>query len=169
MLFRSGNWTELGVWLIRLGIQLIHGRPLHPQTQGKEERFHRTLKAEVLGTRIFRDLDHVQEAFDAFRPLYNHQRPHEALALSVPASRYQPSRRCYPKALPAVEYGPGETVRKADACGKISLRGQGHRIGQAFAGQYLAVRAGSTDGELEVFYAHQRVAKLDLRNESAAR
>ncbi len=45
--------TKLTVWLIRLGIQVLHGRPAHPQTQGKDERFHRTLKAEVLQGTVF--------------------------------------------------------------------------------------------------------------------
>ena len=162
----ENNWTELGVWLVRLGISLIHGRPSHPQTQGKEERFHRTLKAEVLGTRIFRDLQHVQEAFDEFRPVYNHQRPHEALQMNVPASRYCAAKRSYPSVLPTVEYGPGDTVRKVDESGKISLRGRPHKVGCAFAGQYVAVRPSEVDGELNVFYSHQRVAKIDLRDES---
>ena len=163
---QQGNWTELGVWLVRLGITLVHGRPSHPQTQGKEERFHRTLKAEVLGTRMFRDLQHAQEAFDAFRPVYNHQRPHEALGLEVPASRYHPARRCYPSVLPVVEYAPGDTVRKVDASGRLWLHGQQHKVGTAFAGQHVALRPGPDDGEMEMYYCHQKVAMIDLRGES---
>src|SRR5262249_318454 len=48
--------TRLGVWLLELGIAVSHGRPYHPQTQGKDERFHRTLKAEAIGRRQFADL-----------------------------------------------------------------------------------------------------------------
>ena len=162
----QNNWTELGVWLVRLGVTLLHGRPNHPQTQGKEERFHRTLKAEVLGTRVLRDLTHAQEAFDAFRTVYNHQRPHEALGLNVPATRYRPATRAFPATLPAVEYAPGDTVRKVDACGKVSLRGREYKVGCAFTGQYVAVRPGEVDGELHVFYSHQKVARISLRDES---
>jgi transposase InsO family protein len=162
----ESRWTELGVWLVRLGITLIHGRPSHPQTQGKEERFHRTLKAEVLGTRRFHDLEQVQEAFDEFRSIYNHQRPHEALALEVPASRYRPAIRSYPRVLPAVEYGPGDRVRKVDVLGKISLRGRSYRVGRAFVGQTIAVRPTDLDGVMDVFYCHQQVAKIDLRDQS---
>jgi transposase InsO family protein len=165
----ESNWTEFGVWLVRLGVNLIHGRPLHPQTQGKEERFHRTLKAEAIGCRRFRDVPHVQEAFDEFRPIYNHQRPHEALAMAVPASRYRPGTRAYPRELPAVEYGPGDTVRKVDVSGKISLRGQPYGIGHAFAGQSVAVRPSEIDGVMRVFYCHQKVASIDLRAESESR
>ena len=162
----QNNWTELGVWLVRLGVTLIHGRPCHPQTQGKEERFHRTLKAEVLGTRVFCDLAQVQEAFDAFRPVYNHQRPHEALAMDVPASRYRPATRSFPSTLPAVEYASGDTVRKVDVCGKVSLRGREYKVGCAFSGQYVAMRPADADGEMDVFYSHQKVARIDLRDES---
>src|SRR6185312_194066 len=48
------SWTKLGIWLLKLGINIIHSRPYHPQTRGKNERFHRTLKAEVLSLQSFR-------------------------------------------------------------------------------------------------------------------
>ena len=76
--------TAFGVWLMRLGVRVAHGRPHHPQTQGKEERFHRTFKAEVTNGRSFRDLSHCQRAFDDWRGRYNHERPHEALGLTTP-------------------------------------------------------------------------------------
>lgn len=79
--------TGLEVWLMRLGVAILHGRPRHPQTQGKDERFHRTLDVEVLQGRHFTDLAECQSAFNAWRPVYNEQRPHEALSLAVPASR----------------------------------------------------------------------------------
>ena len=50
---RRGGYTKLSVWLLRHNIRVIHGRPYHPETQGKEERFHRTLQAEVLRGRAF--------------------------------------------------------------------------------------------------------------------
>ena len=83
--------TKLTVWLIRLGIQVLHGRPAHPQTQGKDERFHRTLKAEVLQGTVFADLEDCQCHFDPFRERYNLVRPHEALGLDTPSQHYQPS------------------------------------------------------------------------------
>ena len=72
-------YTPLTAWLIRLGVNVGHSRPYHPQTQGKDERFHRTLKAEVLTGHVFRDLDHCQRRFDEWRNTYNLERPHEAL------------------------------------------------------------------------------------------
>ena len=84
-------YTPLGVWLLRLGIGLSHSRPYHPQTLGKDERFHRTLKAELLGGPPFGDLGHCQRAFDRWRIVYNCERPHQALDLDVPAARFRPS------------------------------------------------------------------------------
>jgi transposase InsO family protein len=78
--------TRLTVWLMDLGVVVSHGRPLHPQTQGKDERFHRTLKAEVFATTRFSDLARLQRAFDAWRTVYNLERPHEALNMDVPAN-----------------------------------------------------------------------------------
>ena len=96
-------FTGLGVWLLRLGIRVSHSRPHHPQTQGKDERFHRTLKAEVLRYQAGDTLAQWQLIFDQWRVVYNTERPHEALSMAVPASRYQPSHRRYPEQLPAIE------------------------------------------------------------------
>lgn len=80
------QYTVLTVWLLDLGVTVSHGRPYHPQTQGKDERFHRTLAAEVLDGCRFRDLAQVQAAFDAWREVYNVHRPHQAIKLETPAS-----------------------------------------------------------------------------------
>ena len=80
--------TALTVWLVQLGIRISHSRPYPPQTNGKEERFHRTLKAEVLNSQAFHDVSHAQRAFDQWRPIYNEQRPHEALNFKTSVSRY---------------------------------------------------------------------------------
>jgi transposase InsO family protein len=64
-------YTQLSVWLLRLGIGISHGRAFHPQTQGKDERFNRTVKAEVIRGRWFRDNGEVQRHFDPWRQVYN--------------------------------------------------------------------------------------------------
>lgn len=164
---RDGNWTRLGAWLVRRGVRVLHGRPSHPQTQGKDERFHRTLKAEAIGTRQFRDVPDSQARFDAWRDVYNLQRPHEALpGMATPAERYAPSPRPFAEAPPPVEYGPADTVRKVCGKGCVSFRGTPWRVGHAFAGEPVAVRPSETDGLMQVFYCHQRVAEIDLRGQS---
>ena len=91
---------------MRLGIAVFHGRPRHPQTQGKDERFHRTLRLELLHDREFRDLAEAQREFDRWREVYNFVRPVQALALEPPASRLWPSPRAFPERLPPVETRP---------------------------------------------------------------
>ena len=156
--------TPLTAWLIRLGVRIRHGRPYHPQTQGKDERFHRTLKAEVLGTRVLRDLAQCQREFDRWRAVYNLQRPHEALAMAVPASRYRVSPRAFPEVLPPIEYGPADLVRKVAEGGELSYRNRTFRVGKAFRGYPVALRPTLVDGVLDVFFCHQKVAQINLRD-----
>src|SRR6266851_5940664 len=58
------QYTPLTVWLLLLGVGVSHSRPYHPQTQGKDERFHRSLKVEVLAQRIFGDFEPMQIRFE---------------------------------------------------------------------------------------------------------
>lgn len=155
-------WTRLTAWLLRLGISISHGRPYHPQTQGKDERFHRTLAAEVLRDRSFRDLIDTQQTFDPWRQVYNTQRPHEALSLEVPASRYHASERSFPETLPPIEYAPDVPVRRASRQGVIKFDSRSIRIGRAFCHEPIGVRATSTSGLYEAFYAHQSLGQFDL-------
>ena len=156
------RWTRLTTWLLRLGISVSHGRPYHPQTQGKDERFHRTLAAEVLRDRSFSDLIDTQQAFDPWRQVYNTQRPHEALSLEVPASRYRASERSFPETLPPLEYAPDMQVRRASFKGVIKFESRLVRIGRAFCREPIGVRATSTSGLYEVFYAHQALGQFDV-------
>jgi transposase InsO family protein len=157
------RYTVLAVWLLRLGVGVGHGRPLHPQTQGKDERFHRTLKAEVIQGRSFRDLKACQRQFDPWREVYNHERPHEALDLAVPSSRYEPSPRSFPEELPRWDYGPGDAVRIVQGDGTISFQGWDVDIGRAFRRERVAVRPTTEDGIFGVHFGVQRIAQIDLR------
>jgi len=156
--------TPLTVWLMRLGIGVTHARPYHPQTLGKDERFHRTLKREVLSHAVFHHLEQCQRRFDDWRETYNLERPHEALALDVPAQHYKPSRQAFPEALPPIEYGPGETVRKVQSKGELFYRGQVYRIPKALRGYPVALRPTDQDGILSVCFCHTQVAEINLRN-----
>jgi transposase InsO family protein len=161
-----GRYTRFELWLMRLGIGVSHSRPYHPQTQGKDERFHRTLKAEVLQDRSFKDLLHVQQMFDTWRPMYNRERPHEALDLQTPATRYAASRRAYPERLPALEYGAEDMIRKVQAKGEFSFQGKEYVIGQAFAGSPIGLRRTTCDETRGVYYGVHRVASINLTHHS---
>jgi transposase InsO family protein len=156
--------TPLTVWLIRLEIRVLHGRPYHPQTQGKDERFHRTLAVEVLNHQRFHDLLDCQRKFDRFRDVYNLERPHEALGLEVPVTRYQPSARAFPEQIPDIEYAPGDIVRKTQDHGALYFCGRVFRISKALRGYPVALRPTTTDGQFDVFFCHHKVAQIDFRH-----
>jgi transposase InsO family protein len=155
--------TPLTAWLIRLEIQVIHGRAYHPQTQGKEERFNRTLGEDVLRWRRFGDHQEAQTGFDEYRPVYNEVRPHEALGMARPISRWKASERSFPEELPPIEYDEGDVVRRVGYGGWISWDGKRYRLAKAFRGYPVALRASSEDGITSVYFCHQRIAKIDLR------
>lgn len=157
------RWTRLGVWLLKLGVGVIHSRPYHPQSRGKNERFHRTLKAEVFAFRRFRDLAETQAAFDQWRGVYNLERPHEALGQEVPASRYRPSSRAMPERLPPIEYDEHEILRTVGTTkAYVSFKGRLWKVPQAFRGERLAIRPLNTDGCYGVFFAAHQIADIDL-------
>lgn len=161
-----GDYTKLGVWLIRLGISISHGRPYHPQTQGKEERFHKSLKAEVLRYSRFRDQFHLQDKLSEWQQIYNQQRPHEGLGLDVPARRYRVSARSYSCNLAPIEYGPDDLVRKVQIDGSISIKSNCYKIGKAFHSYPVAIRPTNVDGLFDVFFCHQKVKTLNLNNKN---
>ncbi len=162
----SHGLSRLSVWFIRLGIRVSHSRPRHPQTNGKEERFHRTLKAEVLNGQGFEDLPHVQRAFDHWRTVYNCERPHEALGLDTPASRYRSSPRPYPEQLPPIEYGPNDQVHHVPWNGWLRVEGRRIKVSNALTGLPIAVRPhAEEDGMLDFYFCHQRFMQVNLRDQ----
>jgi len=156
-------YTVLTTWLMRLGIAISHGRPYHPQTQGKEERLHRTFKAELLNQVHLHDLHDCQNHFDLWRDFYNQERPHQALDHAVPAERYQSSHRSFPELLPPILYEPDDMVRMVDECGRISFQSKVFRISKAFRYQPVAIRPTNVDGLFCVFYCQFKVKEIDLR------
>lgn len=169
---RGGPWgrdpehpfSKLSVWLMRLGIGVIHSRPYHPQTIGKVERFHKTLKAGVIGDCTGRELLECQRRFDEWRAIYNLERPHEALGGAVPATRYHQSKRDFPQTLPPIEYAPEDDVRKVTDGGWVYYHGKRYRLSSTFKGYYVALRHTTEDGLMDVFFCNQRVAQINLKD-----
>jgi hypothetical protein len=122
---RNAFETELA----RLGIVQKNSSPNHPQTCGKIERFHQTLKKWLDRQPRARTLAELQGQLDAFRPYYNEQRPHRALARRTPAAAYT----ARPKATPTGTTPTHERVRRdrIDDSGVVTLRHHGklHHIG----------------------------------------
>jgi transposase InsO family protein len=156
--------TKLGVWLIEHGVAPWHSAPFHPQNHGKNERFNRTLKAELLDGRIFDDLRHAQQAFDAWRHHYNHHRPHDALDLAVPADRYQSSPRSFNPKVEPFDYSPDDIVRRVDSAARISFRGRRWKASRALVDKLVAVRPTDRDGLFELVFRHVTIKSIDFHN-----
>jgi transposase InsO family protein len=155
-------WTELGVWIAEQDIAVKRSRPLHPQTLGKDERFHRTLLAEALSGPPFAGLEEAHDALKAWRTVYNTQRPHEALKLATPASRHTVSPRIYQPRPEPFAYGPDDQMRRVYDGGRVDFKGRTFRIGRAFRRKTIALRPTAEDGRYDVMFRTTRIATLDL-------
>lgn len=159
-LFRShrGGVTSFTMRLWRLNIRHLHGRPHHPQTQGKVERLHRTLDVETLKGRRYETLQAARQALEHFRQQYNHERPHEALGFKLPRDCYESSLRPRPDELPQMQYAPGAKLRHVGRSGTISLRNCRVRVGEGLAGQQVQLL--DQDPELVICYGQFEVRRL---------
>jgi transposase InsO family protein len=163
------GYTSLEVWLILLGIRVSHSRPLHPQTQGKDERFHRTLKEEVLKRREFTDFDEAQRVFNEWRDFYNNERPHEACKMLPPCSKYRPSKKQYPEKMPSITYDLEGEIRKISSKGILPFRGSYYYMSESMSGMYVNIVESDKPGVLKVYLNHQKVKEIDTINKRTAR
>ena len=154
--------TPLTTWLMQLGVKVSHCRPYHPQTQGKVERFHRTLQIELLQENHFRNRTDAQNAFDRWRDFYNQHRPHQALHMAVPASRYRISSRQFPEKLPLPQYNSTDLVRSVDRKGHIQFKSRRFLISKGFRGLSVALRHTEHDGIWDVFFYSHKIAAINL-------
>jgi transposase InsO family protein len=159
--------TRLGVWLIEHDIGIVHTAPGHPQTNGKDERFNRTLGAELLAFRNFDDLADAQEAFDRWRALYNTKRPHDALGLDVPADHYVTSSRIFSEEIVPFPYGPDDTVCRVNRERWIRFRGRAIRVSRALVGKEVAIRPTARDGIYDIVFRSYTVKSIDRRRPQA--
>ncbi|WP_198000503.1 IS481 family transposase [Gimesia alba] len=164
-----GSYTRFSVWLMNLDVRVIHGRPYHPQTQGKEERFHRTLKQEVLQGRHFKNHAELQKTFNRWQQVYNQERPHEALDYKTPIERYRVSSRSYPERLRQFEYDSSFEVRKVNNTGRVVFKRKKYYLSRAFRGQLVGIRSNGRDGEWDIYYRTFKVGKIELRKQRSRR
>jgi transposase InsO family protein len=156
------GWTRLTIWLMKRNVQLHFSAIRHPQTQGKVERFHRSLQ-DALHERGFPASRPAWPAWlEAFRQEYNQVRPHEALGMATPASRWQPSTRHWEAEPPEWEYAPGHEVLTVRSWGQVRVRGHEFTITSALAGERVQLQQIDTDRVL-VYYRRTCVRELNLR------
>jgi transposase InsO family protein len=117
-----------------------------PTTTGKIERFHRTLRLELLADESFADLDTAQVAFDAWVDDYNTNRPHQALGMATPVERFGPPPGPAPSVVTEPAPGPPPTTvtRHVTKSGNISVTGQTFNVGKRYAGRTVTVDVGRT-------------------------
>ena len=140
-------------------IRPAHGRPYHPQTQGKCERLHGSAVRELIDFNARRDrLEHYDADAERWRGVYNALRPHEALGDQPPVTRWRPSPRRRPAALPEPHYEPGEPVRRIGSCGEVSFNGYRILVGRGLAGDH--VRVEEHDREVRVYYCWKQVRSV---------
>ena len=128
--------SKLSAWWLRLGITPELIEPGKPQQNGRHERMHRTLKAQTARPPEA-DLRSQQKRFDAFRHEFNHERPHEALQMKVPAELYRPSDRPYPKHLKSFVYPGHYEVRKVSTNGGVRWNARWLWVSQILGGLYI--------------------------------
>lgn len=152
------GWSQLTVWLMDRDIELYFSGCRHPQTQGKVERFHRSLAAALL-RRGAPGAGQRQSWLDAFRYEYNYLRPHEALQMRTPHQIWQKSVRPFQPQSPAWQYGPGSEVKEVDSMGQLRLDRRRYYISKALAGRQVGLLA--VEARLLVYYRRTLVCELD--------
>jgi transposase InsO family protein len=156
--------SRLAVFFIQHNIELVFSRVGHPQTQGKIERFHRTLARSMTHQRPPTQWAEWQARYDDFVVRYNQVRPHEALAMQRPAQRYQPSARRFTRQLAAWNYPAGLEVRTVDAAGTVRLAGHRYFVCEALVHQSVALeRIGE---QVLVRFRNMYVRELNLAQQT---
>jgi len=130
--------SKLSVWWLRLGITIERIQPAHPEENGRHERMHLTLKREATKP-PGRNYLQQQGRFDEFIHTYNHERPHQALAMRYPAELYQPSSKPY-TGLPELSYPFHDMTIIVTECGRLCFGRRKINLSQVFAGQSVGVR-----------------------------
>lgn len=154
--------SRLNVWWLRLGIATQRIEPGKPQQNGSHERMHGTLKRETADPPAL-SLRAQGRRFDAFRKEYNHQRPHEALAMATPASVYEPSRRAYPERLAELEYPADYDLRKVAEDGDIRWKVSKVFLSRSLIGQVVGLQ--ELDGRFwRVTFGPLELGVLDQKN-----
>jgi transposase InsO family protein len=156
-----GGLSALSVWWIKLGIIPERIKPGRPDQNGRHERMHRTLKTATLRPPA-QNLYQQQAAFTAFQQEFNVERPHEALGMETPASRYRPSERPYPDRLDLVDYADEFEVRTVRSNGEIKWQGQMLYVSEALVGEPVGLKEIASD-HWALYFSTLHIGTLDTR------
>ncbi len=151
--------TRLSVSLIKQGIKLYFSGVRHPQTQGKVERFHRTLEHAVRHKGRPKTVPGWRKLFDTFLEEYNHVRPHEALDMATPAQRYQPSQRVYNPHPRDWEYPSGAIIKRLNPQGSLDYKRHRYFVCHALCGELVQVE--KIENKLLIKYRHMYIREIN--------
>ena len=157
--FRNG-YTHFEKWLMNHDILPIHGRIMHPQTQGKIERFHRTMKSELLKQNKFKDIFDADRGLQEWRIKYNNIRPHEALNMKCPAEVYVPSDRIYIDNIKKYEYGGQHHVIKVNSWGYVRFNGWQVYLSETMINENIEFRPNPHGDSFFACYRNFKIAKF---------
>lgn len=159
---QSTGFTQFEIWLMDLGILTIHGRPLHPQTQGKEERFNGSLTRELLRYTEFEDMADAAQKLSKYRNFYNNERPHHALGLDTPAQHYEKSKKEYDPQIKPWEYPEGCRLHKVKSSGYITVDGQGYFLSESFGEREIAVKKSHKPNCINLYYRQFIIGQINV-------
>jgi len=152
--------SKLSAWLVALGIDLLRGRPAHPQDNGGHERMHKDISRELEGTRY----TDRQAALDVWKREFNEERPHESLGMKMPREVYEPSKRKWEGTPDQLDY-EGLMTRRVKGTGHICFENQLIFLSTALRGWDVGLKA-LKDGTLEVYFARLLLGHLDRETAS---
>lgn len=157
----NGGYTQFEKWLMDHDVLPVHGRVRHPQTQGKVERFHRTMKEELLNHTSIRDIENAEIVFREWREKYNSVRPHEALGMKRPAQVYHRSEREYTPKRQVYEYDESFHIIKVNSWGYVRFNGFQIYLSETMIGEYIQFRPNPHRDSFFACYRNYRIAEFD--------
>ncbi|MGY4675529.1 integrase core domain-containing protein [Ursidibacter arcticus] len=154
-----GGISKLSKWWIDLGIRPERIKPSHPEQNGRHERMHRSLKAQLSPKQ---SLEAQQEFFDQFLQEYNEERSHEGIGRKTPTECYQPSMRTYTGVIKPYDYDDGVDIRKVKLSGEVKWQGKTYYLSQVLANEPVAFEP-YADGIWHIYYRFHFLGIFDAR------
>ncbi len=161
--FKKG-YTQFERWLMDLDVLPIHGRIKHPQTQGKIERFHRTMKQELLNHTAISDIEDAKVQFSRWQDKYNNLRPHEALGMKTPGEVFVPSKKEYKEKIETFEYSGAHHVIKVNSWGYVRFDKWQIYLSETMIDQYVEFRPSAGGETFVACYRNFKIAEFDTQD-----
>lgn len=152
--------SRLSSWWLTLGIDLDRIEPGRPDQNGGHERMHRDIAVELESSAEV-DMPTQQASLDMWRKTFNHERPHAAIGMQVPAELYQSSTRPYEPEEVELCYPLGNLVRKVRRNGSIKIYSKDIPISKALCGYHIGLEPLTVD-RLAVWFCRLRLGEVDL-------